>query len=81
MKKTIIFALVFAVVGLIVGYILFGKIAGEYASLKAIFGANGNAFESFGRKMSGLAQIKQNILASGGIGLVLGLIIRFVKKK
>lgn len=81
MKKTILFVIAFGILGLIVGYVLFGKIAGEYASLKAIFGANGNAFESFGRKISGLTQIKHNILISGGIGLILGLVIKYVKKK
>ena len=81
MKKTIIFIVIFGLVGLIAGYLLFGEIAGEYVSLKAIFGTSGNAIESLGRKIIGLTEIKHKIFISGGIGAIVGLIITFVKRK
>lgn len=81
MKRLVILIVLFGILGLIAGYLLFGKMAGEYISLKTIFGSADNSFESFGRKISGLTQIKQNILISGGLGAVFGVIIYFLKKK
>lgn len=80
-KKTITYLILFAIIGLIAGYFLFGKIGNEYVSLKSIFGLSSNSLESFGRKISGLSKIKQNILISGGVGAIAGLIISVFRKK
>lgn len=81
MKKYISFILIFGVIGLIFGYLLFGKIAGDYISLKTIFSSADNPFESLGRNISGLTSMKQNIFISGGIGAILGFIIAFIRRK
>lgn len=81
MKKLVIYILLFGIIGLIIGYLLFGKMGGEYINVKVIFNSSKSAIESFGRNVSGLAKIKQNILISGGIGAVLGLVITFIRKK
>lgn len=81
MKKALIFLILFGFIGLIIGYLFYGKIAGEYVSLKAIFGASTNSLQSLGRKVSGLQQIKQDIIISGVIGATIGVIIAIVKKK
>lgn len=76
MKKYIIFILVFAIIGLVVGYFIFGRIQGEYIALDTIFSSSENIVESLGRDIAGLESIKQNIMISGGVGALLGLIIR-----
>lgn len=81
MKKYITYILIFAIIGLIIGYLLFGKIAGEYVNLKTIFSSSQNVLESFGRNISGITSMKQNILISGGIGAILGFVIVFIKRK
>lgn len=81
MKKYILYILVFGIIGLIFGYLLFGKIAGDYVSIKTIFSSSENALESFGRNISGITSMKQNILISGGIGAVLGVIILLIRRK
>ena len=81
MKKYILYIVVFGIIGLIFGYLFFGKIAGEYVSLKTVFSTSKNAIESFGRSISGLAKMKQNILVSGALGAVIGFVIAFLKKK
>jgi len=81
MKRTVIFILVFIVIGLVLGYFMFGRMAGEYVSLGTIFGESDNALESFGRNISGLTEMKQNILISGGAGGVLGLILSLIGRK
>jgi hypothetical protein len=55
--------------------------AGEYVSIGTIFGESDNALESFGRNISGLTEMKQNILITGGAGGVLGLIISLIGRK
>ena len=81
MKKLLIYAILFGIIGLIVGYLLFGKIGNDYINIKVIFSSSKNAIEAFGRNISGIAKIKQNILISSGIGAVLGLIITLIRKK
>lgn len=81
MKKYITFILIFAIIGLLFGYLMFGKFAGDYISLKTIFSSSENAIEQFGRNISGLNSTKQNILISGGVGAVLGFIIVFIRRK
>ena len=81
MKKTLSYLIIFAIIGLIVGYLFFGKIAGEYVNLTNIFSSSENALESFGRSISGLKEMKQNILISGGVGAILGVVIALVRRK
>lgn len=81
MKRTVIFILVFIVIGLVLGYFMFGRIAGEYVSIGTIFGESDNALESLGRNISGLTEMKQNILITGGAGGVLGLILSLIGRK
>lgn len=81
MKKTISYLIIFAIIGLIVGYLFFGKIAGEYVELTTIFNSSENALESFGRSISGIKEMKQNILISGGVGAILGVVIAYVRRK
>lgn len=81
MKRTIIFILIFIIIGLVLGYLIFGRIAGEYVSLDVIFSSSENALESFGRSISGIQEMKQNILISGGAGGILGLILSLIGRK
>jgi len=80
MKRIITYTLVLAVIGLILGYFIFGRISGEYIEIRAIFTSSDNVLESIGRSITGLKEIKQNILISGGVGAVLGLIIALFRK-
>lgn len=80
MKRTIIFIIIFILIGFVLGYLIFGRISGEYISLEAIFTNSDNVLEKLGRSIAGLREIKQNILISGGVGGVIGLIISLVKK-
>jgi len=72
--------LVLGILGLILGYLFYGKIGGEYLSIKTLFGSTSKA-GSFLKEISGIAKIKQNIFISGGIGALIGLIIGLRKAK
>ncbi|MFC2136980.1 hypothetical protein ACFLTE_02285 [Bacteroidota bacterium] len=81
MKKLLIYLLVFGVIGLIVGYFLFGKIAGEYVSLGSLLDFSSSGLAKFGRKISGVEAIRKDILISGAVGAIVGIIIGYLKKK
>jgi len=81
MKRTGLFIIVFLIIGLVLGYLIFGRIAGEYVSLEVVFGQSENVLESIGRNISGLKEMKQNILISGGVGGVVGLILSLIRRK
>lgn len=80
MKKTLILILVLGVLGLILGYFIFGKVGDEFLSIKTIFGST-NKVGSFLKDVSGIAKIRQNILISGSVGALAGLIIGLRKAK
>lgn len=80
MKKTLLLVLILAILGLILGYIIFGKFGDDYVSLKIIFGST-NKVGSIIKEISGVAKIRQNILISGGVGALVGLIIGLRKLK
>lgn len=80
MKKTIILILVIGILGFVLGYLIFGKIGSDYVSIKTIFGST-TKVGAFVNEVTGIAKIKQNILISGVIGALLGLIISLRKAK
>ncbi|WP_439183279.1 hypothetical protein [Carboxylicivirga taeanensis] len=80
MKNSIIYVVVFAVLGLMIGYLFFGKIAGEYISVSTLIKPASNELLAFGQKLSGVDKIRSNIAICGGIGAVIGIIIRLLKK-
>jgi hypothetical protein len=81
MKKSVILILVFLIIGLVLGYLIFGRMAGEYVKLNAIFSQSENVLESIGRNIAGLEQMRQNILISVGVGGVVGLILSLIRRK
>jgi uncharacterized membrane protein YciS (DUF1049 family) len=81
MKKGILLIILFAIIGLVLGYLIFGRISGEYVDIELIFQSSESTIKSFGRKLTGITSMKQNILISGGVGAIVGLVISMVKKK
>jgi predicted tellurium resistance membrane protein TerC len=84
MRNIIIFGVVLAVLGLLFGYLVFGKIAGEYVSVKTLFASSsGSVIKGLVQKVIGITTIRRNILISGGVGLIAGVILgaAFAMKK
>lgn len=71
----------FAILGLIIGYALFGKLAGEYVSLKTVFSFGGNAFHNAFRSITGIEDMRNKILLCGAAGAVVGALATFRWKK
>ncbi|MBS2097678.1 hypothetical protein [Carboxylicivirga linearis] len=81
MKRKALIIVILTLLGLIFGYLLFGKIAGEYVKISTIFSNSGGSLGDFGRSITGISKIRNNILISGSAGFVLGIVLIFVKKK
>ncbi len=79
--KNLLSIAAFTALGLIVGYAFFGKWGGDYVSLKTLFSFGGNAFQGAFRSISGIDEMRNDILLCGAIGAVAGVILTFRFRK
>ncbi|MBN1836942.1 MAG: hypothetical protein JW820_13895 [Spirochaetales bacterium] len=75
MRKIIVLIIVLAVVGLVVGYLIFARTEGGYVSLKALLRPTRHVLDELVKKVTGIETIRKNILVSGGVGAVAGLVL------
>jgi hypothetical protein len=80
-QRTVLSISAFALLGLIVGYVIFGKLGGEYVSLKTLFAFGGNAIFRAFQSISGLEDMRNKILLCGAAGGVVGILATFRLKK
>ena len=81
MKRVILFSVLLGICGLILGYFLFGKFAGEYVKVSTLISPPNNFFEDITQTVSGMKDMRQKILITGGGGVVLGVIISLFFRK
>ena len=63
-----------AIVGLIAGYFIFGKIGNEYVAISTLITGGGNFLERVAREITGIEEMRKNILLMGAGGAVVGLV-------
>jgi hypothetical protein len=80
-QKKLLSVAAFTALGLVAGYVYFGKWGGDYVSLKTMFSFGGNGFQSAFRSISGIEEMRNNILMCGAAGSVLGIVFAFKMKK
>jgi len=61
-----------AIAGLIFGYLIFGTIAGQRVPLDAFFATSGGSLRAFANDVTGISEIRRNILLTGLAGALLG---------
>jgi len=71
-QKVIVWGIIFGLVGLVFGYLVFGRVAGDYIGISNLITVPENLFEEIGESLTGVRQIRQQIIISGFAGLVLG---------
>ncbi len=81
MKKILSSVIFLGIIGLIFGYFIFGKVSGDYVSLKTLINPSENFFEGLKNTITGIKEIRQNILISGAIGSGIGLIFGALNNK
>jgi len=81
MKNILIIAVTGGIIGIIAGYLIFGRIMGEYVSIQALFSTEGGALGDVFRSVSGIKEMRQNILFTGLGGVILGALAGFFIRK
>ncbi len=76
----LILILLMVAIGLIVGYFIFGRLAGEYVSVELIFRTPDDLLDRVTYSLADLESMRQNILISGAIGGIIGLLIGLFTK-
>lgn len=80
MNTIVKLALIFGAVGLIAGYLLFGRVAGNYVSPMELIAPSSDLFSRIGRSIRGVEELRRQILISGGVGVIAGAVVGFVRK-
>ncbi len=65
----------FTALGLIIGYAIFGKIGGEYVSLKTLFSFGDNAIHRAFLSITGIENMRTKVLLCGATGAVIGVLL------
>jgi hypothetical protein len=77
MKRIILLLVVVGIIGLAVGYLIFASTASGYVSIQVLITPSKNVLDDLVKSVTGIKQIRRNILICGavgaGVGLALGL--------
>jgi hypothetical protein len=78
MKRIILLLIVVGIIGLAVGYLIFARTSSGYISIQVLISPSKNVLDDLVKSVTGIKQIRQNILICGavgaGVGLLLGLL-------
>ena len=84
MKRIILLLLVVGVIGLAVGYLIFARTSSGYVSIQVLISPSKNVLDDLVKSVTGIKQIRQNILicvaVGAGAGLLLGLLTSRVRR-
>ena len=78
MKRVVLLVIVVGFIGLAVGYLVFARTASGYVSIDVLISPSKNVLDELVKSVTGIKQMRQNILICGavgaGVGLLLGLL-------
>jgi hypothetical protein len=75
MRNVGVLAIVLGIIGLVIGYLVFGRIFGNLVPIADIFRPASGALAELGQSLTGIREMRQNILISGGVGVVAGFVL------
>ncbi|HUX20131.1 MAG TPA: hypothetical protein VMW69_02760 [Spirochaetia bacterium] len=79
MRNSLVLAIVLGIVGLVIGYFLFASVGNGHIPLSTLFGVANGLGDRLRNALTGivanLPEIRRNILLSGLVGVVAGLVI------
>lgn len=79
MRNSLVLAIVLGIVGLVAGYFLFASVGDGHIPLATLFGITNGLGDRLRNALTGmvanLPEIRRNILLSGLVGVVAGLVI------
>jgi hypothetical protein len=78
MKRMMVLLLIVGLIGLAVGYLIFARTSSGYVSIEALLSPAKNVLDDLVKSVTGINQMRRNILICGaagaGVGLLLGLV-------
>jgi hypothetical protein len=81
MKRTILLLIVVGLIGLAVGYLVFARTPNGYVSIEVLISPSKNVLDELVRSVTGIKQIRQNILICGAVGAGVGLLLGLVTSR
>ncbi len=73
-------AILFGILGLIIGYFIFGRVNGDYISIKQLINPPQNFIKNIAESITGVKDIRKNILITGAAGAGIGILLGIFKK-
>ena len=80
-RRIILFVIILGVIGFAAGYLIFGRVGGEYLSLREVFQPAESILEEIGETITGIQNARRNIWISGAVGGALGVIVGAVARR
>jgi hypothetical protein len=78
MKRILLLLLIVGIIGLAVGYLIFARTSSGYVGIQALLSPSKNVLDDLVKSVTGIKQMRLNILICGaagaGVGLLLGLV-------
>jgi hypothetical protein len=81
MKRIILLLIIVGIIGLAVGYLIFARTAGGYVSIGVLISPSKNVLDELVKTVTGIKQIRQNILICGAVGAGVGLLLGLVTSR
>ena len=74
MKRLGILIIICGIIGLVAGYLIFGKIGDNYVAISTLITGSENFLQRAARKITGIEEMRKNILLTGAGGAAIGLV-------
>ena len=81
MKRTILLLIVVGLIGLAVGYLIFARTSSGYVSIEVLVSPSKNSLDDLVKSVTGIKQVRQNILICGAVGAGVGLLLGLVTSR
>ena len=81
MKRIILLLIIVGIIGLAVGYLIFARTSSGYVSIQALISPSKNVLDDLVKSVTGIKQIRQNILICGAVGAGVGLLLGLVTSR
>jgi hypothetical protein len=81
MKRIVLLLIVVGVIGLAVGYLIFARTGSGYVSVQVLISPSKNVLDDLVKSVTGIKQIRQNILICGAVGAGVGLLLGLVTSR
>jgi hypothetical protein len=81
MKRIILLLIIVGIIGLAVGYLIFARTSSGYVSIQVLISPSKNVLDDLVKSVTGIKQIRRNILICGAVGAGVGLLLGLVTSR